>query len=119
MPAPDRPHFSIVLATYGRGRRIEPTIEAVLGQSYTTFELIVVGDGCADETEAIVGSFAREVRAPATVTWHNLSRNSGSQSFPNNEGIRHARGDWICYLGHDDIWSPDHLECLARTIASE
>ncbi|MEA2876488.1 MAG: hypothetical protein QOF14_1684 [Hyphomicrobiales bacterium] len=114
----DNPSFSIVLATYGRGRRIEPTIESVLGQTYTDFELIVVGDGCADETEAIVGSFARETFAPAKITWHNLPRNSGSQSVPNNEGIRHARGDWICYLGHDDIWSPDHLACLAQTIAS-
>src|SRR5690348_7129616 len=117
MRDPDRPRFSIVLATYGRGRFIEPTIESVLGQTCTDFELIVVGDGCADETEAIVGSFAQAF-APAKITWHNLRRNLGSQSFPNNEGIRHARGDWICYLGHDDTWSPDHLACLARTIAS-
>ena len=100
-----------MLSTYGRGEHIRPTIESVLGQTHSDFELIVVGDGCADETEAIVGSFAND-----KIIWRNLPANTGSQSLPNNEGIRCARGDWICYLGHDDIWSPDHLSCLAQVI---
>lgn len=106
-----RPYFSVVLSTYGRGEHIRPTIESVLGQTQSDFELIVVGDGCADETEAIVRSFAND-----KIIWRNLPANTGSQSLPNNEGIRSARGDWICYLGHDDIWSPDHLSCLAQVI---
>ena len=106
-----RPYFSIVLSTYGRGEHIRPTIESVLGQTHSDFELIVVGDGCADETEAIVESFAND-----KIIWRNLPANTGSQSLPNNEGIRCARGGWICYLGHDDIWSPDHLSCLAQVI---
>jgi len=106
-----RPYFSVVLSTYGRGEHIRPTIESVLGQTHSDFELIVVGDGCADETEAIVESFAND-----KIIWRNLPANTGSQSLPNNEGIRCARGGWICYLGHDDIWSPDHLSCLAQVI---
>jgi hypothetical protein len=109
----DRPFFSIVLSTFGRGRHIAPTIESVLRQSFGNFELIVVGDGCADDTEATVRSFP-----PERISWRNLARNSGSQSFPNNEGIRSSRGAWIAYLGHDDIWAPDHLACIAETIAS-
>src|SRR6185437_11947979 len=100
----DDPFFSVVLATYGRGRHIAPTIESVLRQAFSRLELIVVGDGCSDETEAVVGSFNSD-----RVSWRNLAQNCGSQSFPNNEGIRRARGPWICYIGHDDIWSPDHL----------
>jgi glycosyltransferase involved in cell wall biosynthesis len=106
-----KPYFSVVLSTYGRGKHIRPTIESVLGQKHDDFELIVVGDGCTDETEAVVRSFAND-----KIIWRNLPANTGSQSLPNSEGIRSARGDWICYLGHDDIWSPDHLSCLARVI---
>src|SRR3954464_13616446 len=109
----ERPVFSVILATFGRGRHIEPTIESVWLQSFGDFELIVVGDGCADDTEQAVRSFASK-----RVTWRNLPRNTGSQSFPNNEGIRSSRGRWIAYMGHDDIWARDHLACMMQTIAS-
>jgi Glycosyl transferase family 2 len=109
----EEPFFSIVMPTYGRGRHIRPSIESVLGQSFRDFELIVVGDGCTDDTEAVVRSF------PQAITWRNLPRNSGSQSFPNNEGIRTAHGRWIAYIGHDDIWAPHHLAQLARIAATE
>jgi len=108
----DVPRYSIVLATYGRGRCIAPTIESVLRQTFSDFELIVVGDGCNDETEETVRSFGSE-----KISWRNLPVNSGSQSFPNNEGIRHARGAWIAYIGHDDIWAPDHLRALDGVIS--
>lgn len=109
----DNPSFSIVLSTYGRGRHIVPTIQSVLRQTCDDFELIVVGDGCADDTEAVVRSFADR-----RIAWANLSQNTGSQSFPNNEGIRLARGRWIAYIGHDDIWASSHLLDIARTIAA-
>lgn len=104
---PEHPFFSVVLATFGRGRHIAPTIESVLRQSFDDFELIVVGDACNDETESVVRSFEDK-----RILWRNLRENCGSQSFPNNEGIRAARGPWIAYLGHDDIWAADHLSTL-------
>lgn len=105
--------FSVILATYGRGRHIRPTIESVLAQTFQSYELIVVGDGCSDETESTVRSF-QSMR----IQWLNLEENSGSQSFPNNRGIEAARGSWIAYLGHDDVWAPNHLENVSRTIDS-
>lgn len=106
------PLFSVVLATYNRGQHISPTIQSVLAQTCSDFELLVVGDGCTDDTEQVVRSFDN-------VQWINLPANKGSQSYANNEGIRQAQGRWICYLGHDDIWAPDHLERLSGLIESE
>jgi glycosyltransferase involved in cell wall biosynthesis len=105
------PSFSIVLATYNRGEHIRPTIESVLRQAWQAFELIVVGDGCDDATEATVRSFD-----DARLSWRNLAENSGSQSAPNNAGIERPRGEWIAYIGHDDIWAPDHLQRLRAVI---
>lgn len=105
--------FSVVLSTHRRGKHIEPTIESVLRQTCSDFELIVVGDGCTDETAEFVHSYSSR-----GVRWCNLEQNSGSQSFPNNLGIQQAAGKWIAYLGHDDIWSPNHLAALQMLIDS-
>lgn len=101
------PLVSVVMATYGRGRHILPSIRSVLGQRLTGWELLVVGDGCTDETGAVVGA----VDDPR-VRWLNLADRVGSQSGPNNAGVAAAHGALIAYLGHDDIWEPDHLERL-------
>jgi glycosyltransferase involved in cell wall biosynthesis len=69
--------------------------------------VIVVGDACTDDSEQVVRAF-RDPR----VRWDNLAENSGSQSLPNNRGIELARGDYIAYLGHDDLWHPNHLAYL-------
>jgi glycosyltransferase involved in cell wall biosynthesis len=109
-----RPLFSVVIATYGRGEHIRPTIESALRQTCSDFELLVVGDGCTDETEAVVRSYDS-----AKIRWLNREENSGGQSAPNNLGIEMAEGDWVAYLGHDDIWSPHHLEALRDLIRKE
>jgi glycosyltransferase involved in cell wall biosynthesis len=48
------PLFSVIMATYDRGRHILPSIHSVLRQTCQDFELLVVGDGCTDETENVV-----------------------------------------------------------------
>jgi Glycosyl transferase family 2 len=101
--------FTVVMATYGRGRHILPSVRSVLGQSLADLELLVVGDASTDETEAVVAGVG-----DPRVRWLNLATRVGSQSGPNNAGIAAARGRWIAYLGHDDIWEPDHLERLAK-----
>lgn len=106
--------FSVVMATYNRGLHILPSIRSVLGQSHSDFELIVVGDCCTDETENVVGPMLG-----TRVRWFNLAEHCGSQSFPNNEGIRRATWNHIAYIGHDDIWAPDHLASLAVLFAKD
>jgi len=49
-------------------------------------------------------------------TWLNLPRNTGSQSEPNNEGLRRARGRYVAFIGHDDLWFPSHLERLLAQV---
>jgi glycosyltransferase involved in cell wall biosynthesis len=107
----ETPFFSVVIAAYNAAAWIVPTIHAALKQTYREREVIVIGDGCTDRTGDIVTANFGDA-----VLWKNLDRNWGGQSFPNNEGIRLARGTHVAYLGHDDIWSPRHLESLASLI---
>jgi glycosyltransferase involved in cell wall biosynthesis len=105
------PLVSVVLSTYNWSSVLRHGIRSVLWQTYPTLELIVVGDGCTDDSAQVVASFDDE-----RVRWHNLESNSGSQAIPNNAGIALARGEYIAYQGHDDVWHPNHLAALLSRI---
>jgi glycosyltransferase involved in cell wall biosynthesis len=105
------PLVSVIIATYNRPRNLEIAIESVLRQTYQNFEILVVGDGCTDDTKQAVKGIKDD-----RVRWLALKENSGSQSLPNNLGLAQARGTYIAYLGHDDVWLPNHLSALMRSM---
>ena len=107
-PAPalsPSPMVSVIIATFNWSAALRLAIRSVLGQTLRAFEILVVGDACTDDSEAVVEAFG-----DARIRWLNLAQNAGSQYGPNNAGLNAARGEWIAYLGHDDIWAPRHLD---------
>jgi glycosyltransferase involved in cell wall biosynthesis len=105
------PLVTVIMATYNWAPVLPYSIGSALDQTFSDFELLVIGDGCTDESGEVVAAIS-----DARVHWHNLPTNTGHQSGPNNAGIRQARGDVIAYLGHDDLWLPRHLELLLGAI---
>ena len=98
----------MIVATFGRGALIDATLTSLAQQSYRDFEVLVVSDGPA------APGLADVVRDhDARFTFHELPERTRSQSGPNNAGWRRARGRYIAYLGHDDIWHPEHLARLS------
>jgi glycosyltransferase involved in cell wall biosynthesis len=112
-PPPDEPRVSIIIPTYNWSSVLRLAIRSVLWQTEQNFELLVIGDGCTDDSEEVVKAFG-----DARIRWHNLPKNSGSQSAPNNMGLALARGPYIAYLGHDDVWHPEHLRSMISAIES-
>lgn len=98
------------MATYNWSTVLPYSIGSALDQTFTDFELLVIGDGCTDDSERVVTSIA-----DPRVRWINIPR-FGHQSGPNNEGVRQARGEYIAYLGHDDLWLPHHLAVLVPAL---
>jgi glycosyltransferase involved in cell wall biosynthesis len=105
------PQVTVILATYNRSSVLRHAISSTLGQTFTDFELLVIGDGCTDDSEQV----ASESGDPR-VRWINLPVNSGHQTTPNNEGLRQARGEIIAYHGHDDLWLPHHLAIMVDAL---
>jgi glycosyltransferase involved in cell wall biosynthesis len=105
------PRVTVITATYNYAPVLPCSIGSVLDQTFTDFELLVIGDACTDESGDVVGAIG-----DPRVSWHNLTENAGHQTGPNNEGLRRARGDAIAYLGHDDLWLPRHLELLLEAM---
>jgi len=104
------PRVTVIIPTYNWSTVLPYSIGSVLAQTFSDFELLVIGDGCTDDSESVVTS----INDPR-VRWINVAR-TGHQSGPNNEGLRQARGEFIAYLGHDDLWLPHHLEVLVAAL---
>ena len=112
MVAPDplqAPLVSVIVATYNQSASLSLALRSVLAQDLTSFEVLVIGDACTDGSAEVVDSFNDD-----RLHWINLPHNTGSQSGPNNAGLRRARGHYIAYLGHDDLWLPWHLSGLVE-----
>ena len=75
------PGVSVIIATYQRPQVLRRAIESVRASTTADWEVVVVGDACTDDTEAVVRRFGdRRIR------FSNLERNFGEQSGPNNAG---------------------------------
>ena len=108
---PAMPRVTVIIPTYNWSSVLPYSIGSVLRQTFQDWELLVVGDGCTDDSGEVV-----EKIGDPRVRWINLPTNTGEQSSPNNEGLRQAKGELIAYLGHDDLWLPHHLQCLIEAI---
>src|SRR5213593_1427755 len=79
------PSVSVFIPTYNWSTVLPYSIGSVLRQTFTDFELLVVGDGCTDDSAEVVAAID-----DPRVRWINLPANSGHQSALNNEGLRQA-----------------------------
>jgi glycosyltransferase involved in cell wall biosynthesis len=108
---PRVPLVTVIIATYNWSSVLRYAIESVRRQSYSNWELLVIGDGCTDDSELVAQSFH-----DARIQWINLPTNTGSQSAPNNAGLSRATGEYVAYHGHDDVWVRDHLVRLVTAL---
>lgn len=97
---------SIITPTYNCGRFIGETIESVLNQTYTDWEMIIVDDCSTDNTKDIVLEYGNN---DSRIKYIRLSENSGA-AMARNKAMEVANGKYMAFLDSDDIWISDKLE---------
>lgn len=98
---------SVIIPLYNKEHFVKATIESVLGQTYSNFELIIVDDGSTDGSSRIVKSFTdSRIRLIA-------QKNAGVSSA-RNHGLQVAEGDFIAFLDADDTWRQGFLEAMIK-----
>ena len=110
-PSPDTPPVTVITTTYNWPDALREAIFTVLGQTFTEFEYLIIGDCCTDNTADVIEEFD-----DPRIRWHNLATNTGNQSGANKVAMEMANGEYIAYLNHDDLWFPHHLEALLRPL---
>ena len=103
------PLVSVVIPVFNGEKTIRETIESVLNQTLTDFELVVINDGSQDGTLDIVE------RIPDSRIQVFSYPNAG-QSTSRNRGIEIAKGDYISFIDADDLWTPDKLEAQLQAL---
>jgi glycosyltransferase involved in cell wall biosynthesis len=95
---------SIVMPNYNCAKFIKETIQSVIEQTYSNWEILFVDDCSTDKSIAIAESFDDE-----RIKIFKNEKNSGA-AVSRNKALREARGKWIAFLDSDDIWEKDKLE---------
>lgn len=98
------PAVSVVVATRNYGRYVAGALRSVLDQTWRDLEVVIIDDGSADDTPALVRPFLTDPR----VRYH---RTDGlGQSRAKNLGIQLSRAPLVAFLDGDDEWLPAKLE---------
>lgn len=103
------PIISVIIPAYNAEKTIKETIDSVLNQTFTDFELIVINDGSEDSTLDIVSSIP-----DPRIKVFSYS-NSGPQKS-RNRGLEKASGEYIALLDSDDLWTQDKLEAQLQAL---
>lgn len=97
------PKVSIILPIYNVEKYIAKSIESVLAQTYTDFELLVIDDGTPDRSIEVVKTY-NDSRIKI------FHKENGGLSDARNYGLERAIGDYIYFMDSDDWIEPDLLE---------
>ena len=94
---------SIIMPCYNAASYIGETIESVLAQTYTDWELLIVDDCSTDDSLAVIARY----QDPRIRVLQNET-NSGA-AVTRNRAIETAQGHFIAFLDSDDLWHPEKL----------
>lgn len=103
---------SVILTTYNAAKTLQSTLNSIFSQtglnSEFCFELIIVDDCSTDATQNILKR--------NNVNYFHTSINSGGPNKGRNTGLKNAKGDYICFIDHDDLWDPEKTRKQLKVI---
>ena len=106
---------SVLMASYNHEKYISEAIESVLNQSFNGLELIIVDDCSTDNSKEIIDNYQKKdqrIRA----FFHQ--KNTGISKTV-NECLNEVRGNYICFIGSDDLWVHNKLEKQLEILKSD
>ena len=101
--------LSVIIPLYNKAQSVSKTIDCVLAQTFTDYEVLVIDDGSTDgSAEVVRGYDDARIRL--------ISKPNGGVSSARNRGIHEAKNDYLAFLDADDYWEPTYLEEQVRMI---
>jgi len=96
---------SVIVPVYNRENLIGRTIDSILAQTYPDIEVIAINDGSTDGSLEVLKAYADSHPEKVVI----IDQQNTGQVQARNNGIKHARGEYIAFLDSDDTWEPHKL----------
>ena len=106
--------ISIITASYNSAATIEDTLKSVLAQTTEDYEYIIIDGNSSDKTVSIIERYAPSFQGKLTY----ISEPDKGIYDAWNKGIKLAKGEWICFIGSDDILLKDSLKNYMKAISN-
>lgn len=104
----NNPKLSVIMSVYNGEKYLREAIESILNQTFTEFEFIIVNDGSADNSLAIIRSYDdKRIRIITNGTNIGLTKSL-------NIALKQANGEYIARQDADDISLPDRFEAQLK-----
>lgn len=98
---------SLIIPNYNKARYISETLNALLSQTYSNWEAIVVDDGSTDDSRLVIDSHTnKDLRFKSFYLNHSIYGGSVCRNF----GLSKAKGEYVIFLDSDDLLTPNCLE---------
>lgn len=97
---------SVIMPAYNCSKTIGESIDSVINQTFTDWELIIVNDASVDNTKDIIEKYLNK---DSRISLYSLEKNSGSAAAK-NYGLKFSIGRYVAFLDSDDIWFEKKLE---------
>ena len=94
--------ISVIIPTHNKASILKTTLQRLVKQSYAELEIIVIDDGCSDETSEIVQKFNYNIK----YLQHHKQQGTISAR---KTGLKHATGSLIAFLDDDDLWNNNKI----------
>ncbi|WP_298237190.1 glycosyltransferase family 2 protein [uncultured Algibacter sp.] len=109
--------ISIITASYNSEKTIGKTINSILNQSSSNFEYIIIDGNSKDNTLSIIEKHEKDfIKKGIRFKWVSEPDKGIYDAW--NKGISYAKGNWIGFLGSDDVYYPDALEKYENILKS-
>lgn len=108
----DVPFFSIIIPVYNKEPYIHNTLASVLNQSFKDYEIIFIGGGSTDNSDIICKDYVSKYPNKCIF----IEQSGKGAAIARNDGILHARADYIAFLDADDIWTNEYLMYMYQLI---
>lgn len=111
MTMASRPLVSVLINNFNYADFLAKSIDSALAQDYPAIEIVVVDDGSTDDSHAVMDRYGSKIVA--------VKKSNGGQASCFNAGFAACRGEIVCFLDSDDVWTPGKVSRVVEAAEAD